>query len=265
MKNTKLAIIGGSGLDNFEDFKQSEAVRLDTPYGYPASGIKQGLLNDVPCVFLPRHGQQHEWPPHKVNYRANIHLLKQLGVESIIAINVVGGITSSMSPKTLVIPDQIIDYTYGREHTLYDTGDYGDAFAGGKTFEHIEFSYPYSPGLRTQLIDFLQRHNIPFVGQGTYGCTQGPRLETQAEISRLHRDGCDIVGMTAMPEAALARELGIDYVSICVVVNWAAGITKDTLEMESIVQVCAESMETIKGLLPTLCVSIGDNENSKPS
>jgi len=250
-----IAIIGGSGLDDFEAFAP-EPIKLATPYGQHASGVKQGLLNGVDCVFLPRHGQHHEQPPHKVNYRANIHLLKQLGVRSIIAINVVGGITEAMKPKALVIPDQIIDYSHTREQTFFDGLDYGDRFTQGTRVEHIDFTYPYSPHLREQLLKFFADEQIDAVTRGVYGCTQGPRLESAAEIQRLGQDGCDIVGMTAMPEAALARELGIDYVSLCLVVNWGAGIVEETLKIEDIMQTCAEGMVQIKGLLPNLCAHL---------
>lgn len=252
---TKIAIIGGSGLDDFEVFTQ-DLSNVATLYGAHASGLKQGVLNGVDCVFIPRHGQQHELPPHKINYRANIHRLKQLGVEAIMAINVVGGITEAMAPETLVVPDQIIDYTYGREQTFFDGIDYSDTFTAGKLVDHIDFSYPYSHRLRQQIINSLKHQQVRFVERAVYGCTQGPRLESGAEISRLKQDTCDIVGMTAMPEAALARELGIEYASLCLVVNWAAGVSQETLNIDDIMKTCSQGMTTIKQLLPSLCTSI---------
>ena len=248
----KIAIIGGSGLDDFEAF-ESQTIVQATPYGEHASGVKQGCLNGVECVFLPRHGQQHEQAPHKVNYRANIHLLKQLGVHSIIAINVVGGITEKMAPKALVIPDQIIDYTHSREQTFFDGLSNNDPFIKDGRVEHIDFTYPYTPQLREQLIGFFVDNQIDTVNHGVYACTQGPRLESAAEIQRLKKDGCDIVGMTAMPEATLARELNIDYVSLCLVVNWGAGLTDEVLDIKDIMQTCAEGMSHIKQFLPALC------------
>lgn len=253
---TPIAIIGGSGLDDFDGFKNTKTLSVTTPYGDHASGAKQGELNGQHCVFLPRHGQSHELPPHKVNYRANIHLLKQYGVKSIVAVNVVGGISADMKPEALVLPKQIIDYSYGREHTFYDGHNYQDVFTKGKSVEHIDFSYPYSAHLRKKIEHFLELKSIPFVNYGVYGCTQGPRLETQAEIKRMQQDGCDVVGMTAMPEAALARELDMDYVSLCLVVNWAAGITEQVLEIKEIMQVCDRGMGTIKTLLPELIASL---------
>lgn len=252
----KIAIIGGSGLDSFSGFENSTPVKISTPYGDHASGVKQGSLHRIDCVFMPRHGKEHELPPHKVNYRANIHALKQLGVESIIAINVVGGISHGMAPKTWVVPDQIIDYTYSREQTYFDGRAYDDIFTEDKIVDHIDFSYPYSILLRKNLISILRKQKDNIIEYGVYGCTQGPRLETAAEITRLKKDGCDIVGMTAMPEAALARELAMDYVSICLVVNWAAGISNDILELDAIMQICHQEMEKLQKLLPDLCSSL---------
>ena len=255
MKN-KIAIIGGSGLEDFAGLDKAQIITQETPFGSHASGVKQGSLNDLECVFMPRHGKEHELPPHKVNYRANIYALRQLGVKSIIAINVVGGITQNMAPQTWVVPDQIIDYTYGREHTFFDGSVIADPFLQGKAVEHIDFSYPYSSECRTKLINVLQQKNVNFIEQGVYGCTQGPRLETAAEITRLAQDGCDIVGMTAMPEAALARELAMHYVSIGIVVNWAAGITNEVLEIDTIMKICRQEMNKLQHLLPDLCSAL---------
>jgi 5'-deoxy-5'-methylthioadenosine phosphorylase len=246
------AIIGGSGFDTFEELAVSDAIFQDTPYGQHSGPILQGHVNNNPCIFLPRHGVGHHYPPHTVNYRANIWMLKQLGVSQIIAFNVVGGINSTMSPDTIVIPEQIIDYTSNREHTFFD-GDADKLLEQGlPPIDHIDFTYPYALELRKKLIRFFYEHNIDFVGHGVYGCTQGPRLESAAEVERYKRDGCDMVGMTGMPETALAKELGIDYVSVAIVVNWAAGVSNEMLSMIEIMNTVKKNMKSIKTQLPNL-------------
>ncbi len=154
-------------------------------------------------------------PPHRINYRANLWALRACGAERVLGLAAVGGITARFEPEVLAVPDQIIDYTYGRAHTLYE-GDSGD-------LEHVDLTAPYCERLRRALISACASSGQAVVDEGVYGATQGPRLETAAEILRLERDGCDMVGMTGMPEAALARELGLRYASLAFVVNWAAG------------------------------------------
>jgi 5'-deoxy-5'-methylthioadenosine phosphorylase len=247
-----IAIIGGSGFDTYDDLNVSDAVIQETPYGAHSGPILVGTLGGADCLFLPRHGGGHVVPPHKVNYRANLWMLNNLGVTHIVACNVVGGITATMSPNTIVIPDQIIDYTFEREHTFYDgkqSHQLGENFQGLK---HIDFSYPYSESMRNKVISFFNQSSLSCVPQGVYGCTQGPRLETAAEIRRLQRDGCDIVGMTGMPEAALAREIGIEYVSIALVVNWAAGVKEGQLSVVDIMNTIRKNMGQIKQMLPDL-------------
>ncbi len=249
---TLTAVIGGSGFDTFDTLVVNDAIFKETPYGSHSGPMLQGTLGDTPCLFLPRHGAGHYLPPHKVNYRANMWLLRELGVKKIIAFNVVGGITKKMSPDTIVIPDQLIDYTYGRDHTFYD-GQQKQLL--GETFqnvEHVDFAEPFDQILRKKIIEFFRHANIDMVERGVYGCTQGPRLETVAEIERLKRDGCDIVGMTAMPEAILARELGMDYAAIVTVVNWSAGISDKPLSMIEIMDTVKKNMTKIKMLLPDL-------------
>ena len=246
------AIIGGSGFDTFEELSVNDAIFQDTPYGAHSGPILQGYVNSNPCLFLPRHGVGHRYPPHVVNYRANMWMLKELGVSQVIAFNVVGGIGRTMSPDTIVIPEQIIDYTSGREHTFFDGDQSKLSEQGLPPVEHVDFTHPYSPELRKKLIRFFYEHGIDFVGHGVYGCTQGPRLESAAEIERLKRDGCDMVGMTGMPEAALAKELGLDYVCVAIVVNWATGISEETLSMIDIMNTVKKNMESIKSQLPDL-------------
>ncbi|MGZ4956016.1 MAG: S-methyl-5'-thioinosine phosphorylase [Methylobacter sp.] len=221
---TQLAIIGGTGLTQLSDLNIIKREQLSTPYGSPSAEFLTGELNNSRIIFLARHGNPHTIAPHKINYRANIWALKQLGIEQIIAVAAVGGITSEMGPAHIAIPDQIIDYSYGRLHTFFDD----------ETVAHIDFTCPYSQKLRSRLISAAAKADIKISPIGTYGCTQGPRLETAAEIQRMERDGCDLVGMTGMPEAALAKELGIDYAAISVVANWAAGKSEGEITMEEI-------------------------------
>jgi 5'-methylthioinosine phosphorylase len=238
---TKLAIIGGTGLTQLSDLTIIKRDNLTTPYGSPSADFITGLLNQKKVIFLARHGCPHTIAPHKINYRANIWGLKQLGVERIIAVAAVGGITEEMLPAHIVIPDQIIDYSHGRLHTFFEDENY--------PVTHIDFSYPYSQKLRSALITAAAKANINITPIGTYGCTQGPRLETAAEIKRLEKDGCDVVGMTGMPEAALAKELGMDYAAISVIANWAAGKTVGEITMAEIEQHLHAGMANIAQLL----------------
>lgn len=223
---THLAIIGGTGLTRLEGLRIIDRKTLDTPFGAPSSDYIVGELDEKTIVFLARHGNPHTIPPHKINYRANIWGLKELGIKEIIAVAAVGGITKYMAPAHIAIPDQIIDYTYGRNHSFFEDDL--------EEVTHIDFSFPYAQTLRAKLINAAADAGIAITPVGTYGCTQGPRLETAAEIQRMERDGCDLVGMTGMPEAALAKELGIDYAAIAVVANWAAGKTANEITMAEI-------------------------------
>jgi len=211
----KLAIIGGSLLKNIKSFSLETEERINTPYGSPSGSFSTGSINDVKIVYLNRHGSSHHIAPHQINYKANMFVLKLLDVTHILAVTAVGGITEKMSPMKWVISDQLIDYTHGRVQTYNDSND--------KAVNHIDFSYPFDEVLSNKLADSLMQENCEFEAKATYGVTQGPRLETIAEIKRLQRDGCDIVGMTAMPEASLARELDMSYANLSLVVNWAAG------------------------------------------
>ena len=209
------AIIGGSGLTQLKDLKITGEQTFNTPYGSPSDALVFGELSNQKVVFLPRHGSSHSIPPHKVNYRANLWALKEAGASKVIAVAAVGGISSEMHPERLVIPDQIIDYTYGRSQTYFeDNLDF---------VTHIDFTQPYDENLRQQILAGCEKLNVDAANHAVYAATQGPRLESAAEINRLKADGCDIVGMTGMPEAALARELKLDYACCALVVNWAAG------------------------------------------
>ncbi len=212
-------MIGGTGLSQLRDLEVLDRRVVATPYGEPSAPVLLGQIGTGRALFLPRHGAGHTIPPHAINYRANIWALEKLGAGRIVAVNAVGGIGPDRGPRTLVVPDQIIDYTWGREHTFYDG-------ASGEV-EHVDFSEPYSTGVRRLLLEAGRLADLELIDGGTYGATQGPRLETAAEICRLSDDGCDLVGMTGMPEAALAREAGLEYACLAVVVNFAAGQSAD--------------------------------------
>ena len=237
---TKLAIIGGTGFNFVTDLEARTTQRLETPYGDPSTDFVCGKFHKKDIIFLARHGNPHTIPPHKINYRANIWGLKQLGVSEIISVAAVGGITQNMSPAHIVIPDQIIDYSYDREHTFF-----ADNL---EVVTHIDFTFPYSKQLRNRII--LAADNELSISQtGTYGCTQGPRLESAAEIMRMERDGCDLVGMTGMPEAGLAKELDMDYAAIAVVANWGAGKSEGEISMAEIEQHLKIGMADVEKLL----------------
>ena len=238
---TRVAIIGGSGLTNLNNLEITRREVMRTPYGEPSGPMVHGRLRGKPVVFLPRHGPSHTIPPHQVNYRANIWALKHAGIERIIAVAAVGGIADNLQARDLVFPDQIIDYTYGRAHTFFDGEE--------KKVTHVDFTYPYCPDLRRHLIEAARRADIAAVDKGTYGATQGPRFETAGEIRRMERDGADIVGMTGMPEAALARELDIRYATIAVVVNRAAGKEENIISLKEIEAHLEAGMTRVRKLL----------------
>lgn len=235
------AIIGGTGLTQLDGLDILNAQFVNTPYGEPSADIVRGRYAGQEVLFLARHGHPHRIPPHQVNYRANLWALRQMGADKIIAVNAVGGISSDMQTGHFCIPDQIIDYTWGREHTF---------FAGElEHVTHVDFSYPYDKSLRQQLMVATEKLNIPHTAHGVYGCTQGPRLETVAEITRMERDSCDIVGMTGMPETVLARELGMAYACLALVVNPAAGKSMGLITMAQIEQAVEQGMGKAKQIL----------------
>ncbi|WGZ92605.1 MAG: S-methyl-5'-thioinosine phosphorylase [Candidatus Thiothrix putei] len=244
MNNIEFAVIGGTGLTEIEGLEVIHREVVHTPYGEPSGPVTHGMIGGKRIVFLARHGYTHNIPPHRVNYRANLWALKSLGVKKIVAIAAVGGITPDMQPKRLVIPDQIVDYTYGRAHTFFEEGL--------TDVTHIDFSWPYCAEVRNALLVAAECAKLDVVPRGTYAATQGPRLETAAEIIRLERDGCDLVGMTAMPEAALARELDLCYAACAVVANWAAGKDNEEITMEDIQQNLVVGMANARSLLRAL-------------
>ena len=216
-----LAVIGGTGLSDLAGLEIGHRQVVATPWGEPSAPVLFGELAGRRAAFLPRHGRGHTIAPHEVNYRANVWALKEVGATAVVAVNAVGGIREDLTPGRLCVPDQVIDYTWGRGHTFFEGTD--------QPVRHADFTHPYAPGVRSRLLAAGARARLDVVDGGTYGATQGPRLESAAEIGRMARDGCDMVGMTGMPEAALARELELDYACCAVVVNRAAGLGEDIL------------------------------------
>lgn len=223
-----LGIIGGSGLTRMANLATDRQVVVRTPYGDPSAALISGKIAGRDVVFLARHGERHTIPPHRVNYRANLWAMRGAGVTEIAAIFSVGGIAEALGPGVLAVPDQLIDYTHGRAHTYFD-GEDGNVV-------HVDFTRPYAPAVRAGLLQAAARAGTAAIDGGVYGVVNGPRLESAAEIDRLERDGATMVGMTGMPEAGLARELGLLYGALAVSVNYAAG-RGDSLEQVSLEQI----------------------------
>jgi len=213
-----LAIIGGTGLYQLEGFESAESIDADTPFGPTSAPIRCGRLGQITVAFLARHGEGHQHLPHRINYRANVWALHAAGARSVVAVNAVGGIAKNCPPRQLVVPDQIIDYSYDRISSFCDRP--------GEPVQHVDFTDPYSASLRADLLAAAASCDVSVADGGVYGCTQGPRLETRAEVARMGRDGCAIVGMTGMPEAVLARELELNYACLAAVANWGAGCSE---------------------------------------
>ena len=239
-----LGIIGGTGIDKLDGLQLVDEHAVETPYGDPSRLIQEGRLGQTRLFFLQRHGSPRAIPPHLINYRANLWALRSLDVSDVVAINAVGGISPAMRPGKLVIPDQIIDYTWGREHTI-DIGEHDRLM-------HIDFTEPYDSELRQRLLQVARDKDISHSDKAVHGVMQGPRLETAAEIRRMANDGCDLVGMTGMPEASLARELGLAYASICMVVNAAAGLDDEPLTLEAMRATLAREAAVVRELLTAL-------------
>ena len=242
-----LAIIGGSGLSKLGNMEVTQRKVVRTPYGEPSGALTFGRIAKCDVVFLARHGYGHTIAPHQVNYRANLWALKESGATEVVSVASVGGIRKDLGPGVLVLPHQIIDYTWGRPSTFFE--------GSGAPVNHIDFTEPYSPGLRERLMKAAGEANEAIVDGGVYAATQGPRLETAAEITRLERDGADVVGMTGMPEASLAREIGLDYAAINLVANFAAGRgdSAHAIPMDKIEAVLAESMGRVRRVIELLC------------
>lgn len=238
-----LAIIGGSGLTQLANLEVTRRLVVRTPYGEPSGALTFGRILGREVIFLARHGYGHTIPPHEVNYRANIWALHAQQATDVVSVASVGGIRADLAPGTVAVPDQIIDYTYGRESTFFSSSDH--------SVTHIDFTYPYSEEVRQRLLAAAAAAGEAMVAGGTYAASQGPRLETAAEIDRLERDGADMVGMTGMPEAALAREIGLRYAAIAVVVNHAAGRASSAqgVKLADILAVSRQAMERVRRIL----------------
>lgn len=235
-----IAIIGGTGLNSLKGLTITHREMISTPYGQASSPLIHGEICGCDIVFLARHGSGHTIPPHQVKYRANLWALREIGVSKVIAVAAVGGIRDDMHPGKIVFPDQIIDYTWSRHNTFFE--DHHGV-------QHIDFTYPYCESLRESLISGSKEAGLDSVLDGTYGAMQGPRLESAAEIRKMERDGCDVVGMTGMPEAALARELELCYASCAVVANWAAGKGEGVITMNVIEENLKNGMDKVRLLL----------------
>lgn len=244
-----VGIIGGTGLTALEGLQVTGEHSTANAWGTPSSALTSGLLGQQRVLFLARHGNPHRIPPHQINYRANVQALFDAGVRTLVGVNAVGGIHCGMGPAHIVIPDQLIDYTWGRRGTFFE----GDL----ENVTHIDFTWPYSELARSVLIEHAERLGLGFSSKAVYGATQGPRLETAAEIRRMERDGCDLAGMTGMPEAALAAELGMRYVSLCLVVNYAAGKSDTVITMADIQRALDGGMVAVKTLLQASVAGLG--------
>lgn len=242
-----LAVIGGTGLYALAELQDVETHQPVTRYGAPSGPVRVGTLGGRRVAFLARHGEGHTVPPHQINYRANLAALQSLGATRVLALNTVGGITEGHGPRVLACPDQLIDYTWGRISSFCEEP--------GSEVLHVDFGEPYTRSLRAAVISAAQRGGVVLVDGGCYGATQGPRLETRAEIARMKRDGCDLVGMTGMPEAGLAREIGLDYACLAIVANWAAGAGPDPDEIITLQDVL-DHVAAASSALPRLLESL---------
>jgi 5'-methylthioadenosine phosphorylase len=244
-----LAILGGSGLAQLSTLTETRRIAVRTAFGEPSGPLTLGRIGGSEVIFLARHGDAHSIAPHQVNYRANIQALKDAGATQIASVATVGGIRREFAPGALVVPHQIIDYTWGRASTFFE--------GPGAKVTHIDFTEPYSAALRARILAAARACGEAIADGGVYATTQGPRLETAAEISRLERDGADLVGMTGMPEAALAREAGLEYAAIAVVANHAAGKGDSTraISLEAIEAVLQRAMQRVRRILERLAAA----------
>ena len=241
-----LAIIGGSGLSQLSSMADMHRKVVRTPYGEPSGALTFGSIDGREVVFLARHGYGHTIAPHEVNYRANLWALKEEKVEGVVSVASVGGIRNDLGPGALLLPDQIIDYTWGRRSTFFE--------GASSQVTHIDFTEPYSQALRRRILEAARACGEQVFERGTYAASQGPRLETAAEINRMQRDGADVVGMTGMPEAALARELGLEYAALTVSANFAAGRgdSAHAVALERIEAVLAQAMGRVRRVIEQL-------------
>jgi len=250
-----IGIIGGSGFSFFESFAPTGETEVNTPYGSPSAALIEGSVDDQKVVVMLRHGKGHSIPPHAINYRANLWALRQAGVDTAIALATVGGIGRECQPGAIIIPDQVLDYTHSREHTFSPLD--GELF-------HIDFTEPYCSGMRRIMIDCAARLNIAVIPSGAYAATQGPRFESAAEIRKLDNDGAHVVGMTGMPEANLAREIGICYATIGLVVNYAAGRSGNRISVIEIRDAFEQGTQRVNSLLSAVIGALKGFECTVP-
>lgn len=248
-----LAIIGGRGLTELANLEITHRQVMRTPYGEPSGAFMFGMLNQHEVIFLARHGYGHTIPPHLVNYRANLWALREQGVDEVVSVATVGGIRADLTPGTIVVPDQIIDYTHGRDATFFDSRD--------TRYSNANFTLPYSSKLRDCILRSAHIAQHSCLDGGVYAATQGPRLDSIAEINRYERDGADMVGMTGMPETALAMELEMNYATIAVVVNYAAGRgdSKRGISMESVNTTASEAMKRVRSIIELVVKETNDH------
>jgi len=247
-----LAIIGGRGLTQLANLKITHRQVMRTPYGEPSCAFLFGTLNQHEVIFLARHGYGYTIPPHLVNYRANLWALREQGVMDVISVATVGGIRADLAPGTLVLPDQIMDYTHGRDSTYFDSRNI--------SYSNIDFSQPYSQSMRGRILRSAALMEQPCLDGGVYAATQGPRLDSIAEVNRYAGDGADMVGMTGMPETALAMELDMNYATIAVVANYAAGRgdSQQGINMEALNNTAENAMVRVRAILECV-VTCDDN------
>jgi 5'-methylthioinosine phosphorylase len=238
-----LAVIGGSGVYSLDGLAAARRGRADTKYVRTSGDLVVGEIEGCPVAFIARHGEDHSVAPHLVNYRANVEALRRAGATRVLAVCTVGSIDAGLLPGTFAVPDQIVDYTWGRNHTFHEPGD---------PVPHVDFTEPYSPSWRAEVIEAQRSAGIACRDGATYAAVQGPRFESAAEIRRFRNDGCSIIGMTGMPEAALAREAGLDYAAICPVANLAAGLSAVELTAEEVFGAVSPMLEPIQRLVATL-------------
>ena len=242
-----LGLIGGTGLTELDD--GFETLDINTPYGAPSAPVRVLPAGPVRLLFLPRHGSPHRYPPHKVNYRANLWALREAGAERVLAVSAVGGITPDYGPQTLAVPDQLIDFTWGREHSYHDSPEV--------PLVHVDFTRPYEGPLRRALLEAAGRAGEPVVDGGCIAVFQGPRLESAGEIEMARRAGADMAGMTSLPEAGLARELGIDFAGLAVVSNWGAGVGGEHISEDDIAETLKQPMARVRRVLAALTDILG--------
>ena len=237
-----LGLVGGTGLNQFSG--DVRYLDIETPYGQPSAPLQLIQTESIKLLFIPRHGSPHRFPPYCVNYRANMWALREAGADHVLAVSAVGGISPAYGPGKLAAADQLIDYSWGREHSYSDSEHV--------PLVHVDFSHPYEGPLRRALILSAAQCGLELVNGGCIGVFQGPRLESSAEVEKARRDGCDMAGMTSLPEAGLARELGLDYAGLAVVSNWGAGVGDDLISEDDIAQTLQEPMTRVRALLVAL-------------